>query len=50
MSLQGWFSHVMDRELSTLVSSRGYTNIDQSIGFQWGGFVHSDGLSISISL
>ena len=50
MSLQGWFSHVMDPKLSRLVSSRGYTEIDQSIEFQWGSFAHSDGLPISVSL
>ena len=50
MSLQGQFSHVMDLELSTLGSSREYTKIDQSIGFKWGGFVHSDGLLILVSL
>ena len=50
VSLQGWFSHDIDPDSSILVSSRGYTEIDQSIKFQWGSFVHSDGLLISISL
>ena len=34
----------MDPNSSTLVSSLGYIEIDQSIEFQWGNFVHSDGL------
>ena len=50
MILQGRFSHVKDPELSSLVSSRGYIDIDQSIGFQWDSFVHKDGLLISVSL
>ena len=50
MSLQGQFSHDMDPDSFILVSSRGYTKIDQSIEFQWGSFVHSDGLLISVSL
>ena len=50
MSLQGWFSHDMDPDFSILVSSRGYIEIDQSIEFQWGSFVHSNGLLISVSL
>ena len=50
MSLQGRFSYVMDLELFSLVSSRGYTEIDQSIGFLWGIFVHNDGLPNSVSL
>ena len=50
VSLHGWFSHVMDPKLSSLVSSLGYTEIDQIIGFQWGNFVHKDGLLISVSL
>ena len=40
----------MDQELSSLVSSRGYIEIDQSFGFQLGGFVHSDGLHVLVSL
>ena len=50
VSLQGRFSHDMDPDSSILVSSRGYTEIDQSIEFQWGSFVDSDGLLISVSL
>ena len=48
--LQGRFIHDMDSNFSILVSSRGYTGIDQSIEFQWGSFVHSDRLLISVSL
>ena len=48
-SLQGWFIHDMDLDSSILVSSRGYIGIDQSIKFQWGSFVHSDGLLILVS-
>ena len=44
--LQGRFSNDMDPDSSILVSSRGYTEIDQSIEFQWCNFVHSDGLLI----
>ena len=40
----------MDQNSSILVSSLGYTEIDQSIEFQWGSFVHSDGLLTSVSL
>ena len=50
VSFQGRFSHDMNQDFSILVSSRGYTEIDQSIKFQWGSFVHSDGLPISVSL
>ena len=50
VSLQGRFSHDMDRNSSILVSSQKYTEIDQSIEFWWGSFVHSDGLLISVSL
>ena len=50
VSLQGWFCHDMDPDSSILVSSLRYTKIDQSIEFQWGSFVHSDGLLISVSL
>ena len=50
VSLQGQFCHDMDPNSSILVSSLGYTKIDQSIEFQWGSFVHSDGLPISVSL
>ena len=50
VNLQGWFSHDMDLDSSILVASLGYTEIDQSIEFQWGSFVHSVGLLISISL
>ena len=50
VSLQGRLSHYMDPDSSILVPSRGYTEIDQSIEFQWGSFVHSDGLLISVSL
>ena len=49
-SLQGLFCHDMDLDSSILVSSLGYTEIDQSIEFQWGSFVHGDGLPISVSL
>ena len=47
VSFLGRFSHDMDPNFSILVSSRGYIEIDQSIEFQWGRFVHSDGLLIS---
>ena len=50
VSLQGKFSHDMDLNFSILVSSRGYTEIEQSIEFQWGNFMHSDGFLISVSL
>ena len=40
----------MDPYSSILVSSLGYIEIDQSIELQWGNFVHSDGLLISVSL
>ena len=50
VSLQGQFCHDMDQDSSILVSSLGYTEIDQSIEFQWGSFVHSDGFLISVSL
>ena len=50
VSLQGRFCHDMDLNSSILVYSLGYTEIDQSIEFQWGSFVHSDGLLISVSL
>ena len=50
VSLQGWFCHDMDPDSSILVSSLGYTKIDQSTEFQWGSFVHSDGFLISVSL
>ena len=50
MSLQGRFCHDMDPDSSTLVSSLGYTEIDQSIELQWVNFVYSDGLLISVSL
>ena len=50
VSLQGQFSHDMDPNSSILVSSRGYTEINQSIEFQWGSLVHIDGLLISVSL
>ena len=50
VSLQGRFCHDMDLDSSILVSSLGYTKIDQSIEFQWGSFVHSEGLLISVSL
>ena len=50
VSLQGRFCHVMDPDSSILVSSPGYIEIDQSIKLQWGNFVHSDGLLISVSL
>ena len=44
------FFHEMDLDSSILISSLGYTKIDQSIELQWGNFVHSDGLLISVSL
>ena len=50
VSLQGRFCHDMDLDSFILVSSLGYTEIDQSIEFQRGSFVHSDGLPISVSL
>ena len=50
VSLKGRFSHDMDLDSSILVSSQGYTEIDQSIEFQWDSFVHSDRLLISVSL
>ena len=50
VSLQGRFCHDMDPDSSIFVSSLGYIEIDQSIELQWGNFVHSDGLLISISL
>ena len=50
VSLQGRFSHDMNPNFSILVSSREYTEIDQSIEFQWGNFAHSDRFLISISL
>ena len=50
VSLLGRFSHDMDPNFSIVVSSRGYTEIDQSIEFYCGSFVHSDRLLISISL
>ena len=50
VNLQGRQSHDMDSDSSILVSSQGYTKIDQSIKFQWSSFVHSDGLLISVSL
>ena len=50
VSLQGRFCHDMDPDSYIFVSSLGYTEIDQSIEFQWGSFVHSDGLLISVSL
>ena len=50
MSLQDRFSHDMDPDSSILVSSQGYTEIDQSIEFQWGIFVHGDGFLILVSL
>ena len=50
VSLLGWFSHDIDPNFFIVVSSRGYTGIDQSIEFYWGSFVHSDRLLISISL
>ena len=40
----------MDPDSSTLVSSLGYAEIDKSFELQWGNFVHSDGLIISVSL
>ena len=46
----GLFSHDMDPNFSIVVSSRGYTEIDQNIEFLWDSFVHSDRLLISISL
>ena len=49
VSLQGRFSHDTDPDSSILVSSQGYTEIDQSIEFQWSNFVRSDGLLISVS-
>ena len=39
VSLLGWFSHDKDPNFSIVVSSRGYTEIDQGIEFQWGSFV-----------
>ena len=50
VSLQGRFCHEMDPDSSILVSPLGYTEFDQSIEFQRGSFVHSDGLLISVSL
>ena len=50
VSLQGRFCHDIDPDSSILVSSLGYTKTDQSIEFQWGSFVQSDGLPISVSL
>ena len=50
VSLRGRFCHDMDPNSSILVSSLGYTEIDQSIELQWGKFVHSDGLLILVSL
>ena len=50
VSLRGRFCHDMDPDSSILVSSLGYTEIDQSIELQWGNFVHSDRLLISVSL
>ena len=46
VSLQDRFSHDKDPDSYILVSSGGYTNINQSIKFRWGSFVHSDGLLI----
>ena len=40
----------MDPKLFSLVSSGGYIEIYQSIGFQWDCFVHNDGLPVSVSL
>ena len=50
VSLLGWFSHDMNPNFSIVVSSQGYTEIEQSIEFKWVSFVHSDRLLISISL
>ena len=50
VSLQDRFCYDMDPDSSILVSFLGYTEINQSIEFQWGSFVHSDGLLISVSL
>ena len=50
VSLQGQFCHDMDPDSSILVSSPRYIEIDQSIEIQWGNFVHSDGLLISVLL
>ena len=50
VSLQGRFSHDMNLNFSILVSFRKYTEIDQSIEFQWGNFAHSDRFLISVSL
>ena len=50
VSLQGRFCHDIDRDSSILVSSLGYTEIDQSIELQSVNFVHSDGFLISVSL
>ena len=50
VSLQGQFCHDTNPDSSILVSSLRYTEIDQSMEFQWGSFVHSDGLLILVSL
>ena len=50
MRLQGRFSHDMNPNFSILVFSREYTEIDQSIEFQWGNFALSDIFLISVSL
>ena len=50
VSLQGRFCHDRDPDSSILVSSLGYTEIDQSIELKWGNFMHSDRLLISYSL
>ena len=50
VSLQGQFSHDMNPNLSILVSSREYIEIDQSMEFQWDNFAHSDRFLISVSL
>ena len=48
LSLQGRFCHDMDPDSSILVSS--YTEIDHNTEFQWGSFMHRDGLLTSVSL
>ena len=50
VSLQGRFCHDMDPDSSILISSLGYIEIDHSTELQWGNFMHSDGLLISVSL
>ena len=53
VSLQGRFCHNMDPDSSILVSSLGYTEIDQGIEFQWGSsfwFDMDSTLFVSVTL